>query len=200
MEPASSPRRLDHAKSSQLPRGGSSESISASLAESITCLIPPPLPPKPEDMRTVLKAEPVLADVTSKNELTAEQKQVLLRRVRVLKKRLGEPLREDETGKWVVQPSTGIESAGDMYGAGHARTQSSLQRIKAVFGLDTVEHLEARKAEPFEGAALDVALVRTLSVDSRDSLHEDESPSAQRRRQIAKVGTGFTPLVGLTGS
>jgi hypothetical protein len=153
-------------------------------------------------MRTALKAEPVLAlpDVTSKNELTAEQKQVLLRRVRVLEKRLGEPLREDETGKWVVQPSTGIESAGDMYGVGHARAQSSLQRIKAVFGLDTVEHLEARKAEPSGGAALDVALVRTLSVDSRDSLPGDEYPSAQRRRQIAKVGTGFTPLVGLTGS
>jgi len=191
MDTPLNPRRNDQGVL-HLPRAGSLESITPSLADSNTRLIPPPLPPKLDAVRAVDMPEKealVLAQMTSRNNLTAEQRQILLRRVRVLEKRLGEPLREDETGKWVVQPSTGIDHGCDVVAAGHTRSQSSLQRIKGAFGLDRVDDLEiVKKAEPLRRDSLDEALVRTLTVDSMDSSAEEDSMRAQRRRQIAKVG------------
>lgn len=143
-----------------------------------------------------LKPAFVLEDVTSKNELTAEQRLALLRRVRVLEKRLGEPLREDETGKWIVESSTGIEYEGQMFSGCHKRSQSSLQRIKAAFGLDKDEaevNSDIIKRPPPSLPKVDASSPQSLSPPSVfEQEHEEEDEDAsmriQRRRQLAKVG------------
>jgi len=124
-------------------------------------------------MSTKAKQRPEPVEISTSNELTAEQRQTLLRRVRVLEKRLGEPLKEDETGKWVVQLSTTGQGVSRNFGA--MPSQNNAQNVAI-----------ARQANVI------TQLSRSKTIDSawsRDILDQDEDQQdrAQRRRQLAKV-------------
>lgn len=165
-------------------------SLHPSIADSATRLIPLSYPHPPADrvdndtssirdvafvdkMSTKAKQRPEPVEISTSNELTAEQRQTLLRRVRVLEKRLGEPLKEDETGKWVVQLSTTGQGVSRNFGA--MPSQNNAQNVAI-----------ARQANVI------TQLSRSKTIDSawsRDILDQDEDQQdrAQRRRQLAKV-------------
>ena len=171
-------------------RSGSIESnhssLQPSIADSVTRLVPatytqsPGNQPHPstnrasgrpisDRMRASMRQRAEPTDLSTSNDLTTEQRQILLRRVKTLEKRLGEPLREAETGRWVVQPSSVV--GGDARGP----------------NLST-----ASDGSPAAGNAGASPLSRSKTIDSawsREILDQDETQQdrAQRRRQLAKV-------------
>jgi hypothetical protein len=154
-----------------------------SIADSVTRLIPLSHPhssikqitpdkrfvpgvPISEEMSIKTNDQTEQVGVSTKNDLTAEQRQVLLRRVKVLEKRLGEPLMEDEMSRLVVQPTTADK--GDKSPRAPERHDTKGQQLA------------------------DLYLTRSKTIDSawsREILERDEDREdrAQRRRQLAKV-------------
>ena len=104
------------------PRSNSIDSGHVSIADSLTRLIPSSHPQSPIH-QLGHGARPIVTtdfgnlglqevDISAKNDLTSEEKLVLIKRIRKLEDKLGAIVREDAHGQWVIDErgSNGIKS------------------------------------------------------------------------------------------
>jgi hypothetical protein len=124
------------------PRSNSIDSaisLHPSIADSITRLLPLTHPLSPGTHSPFNKALPNVPSI-SKDDLSIEQRQRLLRSMKALEKRLGESLTEDITGGLVVGPSQGSPASTFLHDNGqdsHEGGGSKIAKnIKEAFGLE----------------------------------------------------------------
>lgn len=191
-------------------RSASVDSLTASLrpsiSESVTSLAAlsqPLLPPAPYEKALPTQPEPDSSQLLNRklrNDLTAEERQVLLRRARKLEKVFGEPMCEDNISRLVVDP---------VYHGRHIRAESvpllkspstggglSDQQAHAVRRNAMTSEMQLRPGQYSRAGYHDTTLLErkepkspTETVLSEVNEHIDDEEDARRlrRQQVAKV-------------